>query len=75
MKIFDSKNYINSKLKEFFSQEPLLPSERAIITSFIKAQNDYGKLTNKKWVVVAKIYMKYRTKYDYNKPASEDTSV
>lgn len=75
MRIFNSKNYINSQLKEFFIQEPLLPNERAIITAFIKAQNDYGKLTNKKWDIVISIYKKYRTKYDYNKSTSEDTSV
>tara|TARA_R110000744_G_scaffold283465_1_gene394931 strand:+ start:1370 stop:1582 length:213 start_codon:yes stop_codon:yes gene_type:complete len=58
-KVSYNKNYISKSLEDFFRYIELLPIERKIIRDCIIAQQQYGKLTNRRWERIMQIYKKY----------------
>jgi hypothetical protein len=54
-----NKNYISKSLEDFFRFAELLPIERKIVRDCIVAQQQYGKLTTRRWERIMQIYKKH----------------
>ena len=61
-----NQNYISRSMENFFLRCTLLPIERKIVKDCLKAQLEYGKLTNRRWDRILVIYGKYKALKDEN---------
>ena len=58
-------------MENFFLRYKLLPIERKIVKDCLKAQLEYGKLTNRRWERILVIYGKYKALKDKEENAND----
>ena len=71
-KVRYNQNYISRSMENFFLHCQLLPIERKIVKDCLKAQLQYGKLTNRRWEAIIRIYQKHKKLKDGEEETTND---